>query len=328
MIALLTIFLLSLSVITAVGVVRARNLFAAVMLMSIFSLLVASVFLLLDAPDVALTEAAVGAGISAVLLLSALALTAEEEQVGGVRPFLALVVVVVMAGVVLYAASDKPALGDPDAPVHRHVAGEYFPMTREQIDIPNVVTAVLASFRGYDTLGEVIVVLTAAIGVLFLIGPDAPKGGQSPSRGGLSQRGLKHHQPLRIVGKLAIPFILLFALYVQFHGEYSPGGGFQAGALLAAGIILFGLLEGRQAAARVIPTGVLQAMAAGGALLFGAVGVLGMALGGNFLDYSLLRADPVKAQQLGILVIEAGVGITVAGVLLAIYHAFAARGEP
>ena len=138
---------------------------------------------------------------------------------------------------------------------------------------------------------------------------------------------MKHHQPLRIVGKIAIPFIILFAFYVQFHGEYSPGGGFQAGALFAAAIILYGLLEGRPAAASIIPPGVLRAMAAGGALMFGGVGVVTLILGGNFLQYDVLRADPVKAQQFGIIAIEAGVGITVAGVLLAIYHAFAARGE-
>jgi multicomponent Na+:H+ antiporter subunit B len=174
----------------------------------------------------------------------------------------------------------------------------------------------------------VIVVLTAAIGVLFLIGPDAPRGRHGPaSRGMFVAGGLKHHQPLRIVGKIAIPFIILFALYVQFHGEYSPGGGFQAGTLFAAAIILFGLLEGRPAAALVLPTGVLRAMAAGGALVFGGVGVVTLLLGGNFLDYDVLREDTVKAQQLGIIVIEAGVGITVAGALLAIYHAFAARGR-
>ncbi len=327
MIAVLTIFLLCLCVITALGVVRAGNLFTAVMLMGIYSLLMAAVFLLLDAPDVALTEAAVGAGISTVLLLSALSLTAEEEHAGGIEPVLAAAVVLITAAIIFYATFDKPPLGDPDAPVHRHVAADYVPMTQEQVDIPNVVTAVLATFRGYDTLGEVVVVLTAAIGVLFLIGPDAPQGRHAPS-GNLAEGGLKHHQPLRIVGKIAIPFIILFALYVQFHGEYSPGGGFQAGALLAAAIILYGLLEGRHAAASVIHPAVLRTMAAGGALLFGGVGVTTMLLGGRFLEYNVLRDDPIDAQHLGILVIEAGVGVTVAGVLILIYHAFAARGRP
>lgn len=327
MTGLLSGFILSLCVVTAIGAMQARNLFAAVMLMGIFSLLMAAEFILLDAPDVALTEAAVGAGISTVLLLSALALTAEEETSRDMRPAVAVFVVLITAGVIFYATFDKPALGDPNTPVQTHVAAEYFPMTRELIDIPNVVTAVLASFRGYDTLGEVIVVLTAAIGVLFLIGPGAPSGARNGAANSGIKTGLKHHQPLRIVGKIAIPFIILFALYVQFHGEYSPGGGFQAGALFAAAIILYGLLEGRPAAALIIPPRVLQTMAAGGALIFGGIGVITLFLGGNFLQYDVLRADPVKAQQFGIIVIEAGVGITVAGVLLAVYHAFAARGR-
>lgn len=327
MIELLIIFLLCLTVITAVGVVRSTNLFAAVMLMGIFSLLMAAVFFLLDAADVALTEAAVGAGISTVLMLSALALTSENERVIKHSNLLSFMVVVVTGATVFYATFDKPALGDPNAPVHQHVVPEYFSMTARQVEIPNVVTAVLASFRGYDTLGEVIVVFTAGIGVLFLIGAGAPKGRISPSGGDLTPDGLKHHQPLRIVGKAVIPFIILFALYVQFHGEYSPGGGFQAGALFAAAIILYGLLEGEGRALQVITPGVLLAMSAGGALVFGGIGVLAMLMGGNFLQYNVLGSDPISAQQMGIIGIELGVGVTVAGVLLSVFHAFAARDQ-
>ena len=131
----------------------------------------------------------------------------------------------------------------------------------------------------------------------------------------------------RMVGRMLIPFILLFGLYVQFHGEYGPGGGFQAGAIVAAAMILYSLLEGEDAALKVLPRGLLTALIASGALLYGAVGVAGMLLGGNFLDYSVLSDDPVKGQQMGLLLIEAGVGITVTGVLLSIFHAFAARGR-
>jgi len=322
---LLSIFLLTLTVITAIGAIQAKNLFAATMLMGIFSLLMSSAFLLLDAADVALTEAAVGAGISTVLLLSALALTATEEESAGMRPALPIFVSAILAGLMFHSSFEMPALGDASAPVHTHVAAEYFPMTHERVDIPNVVTAVLSSFRGYDTLGEVIVVLTAAIGVLFLLGPGAPPPPRGTAAAALQDEGLKHHQPLRIVGKIAIPFILLFALYVQFHGEYSPGGGFQAGALFAAALILYGLLEGRGAATNVISPDVLRIMAAAGGLIFGGVGVITMVMGGNFLEYDVLRENTVKAQQLGIIVIEAGVGITVAGVLMSIYNAFASR---
>lgn len=324
MIEIIGIFLLCLTVITAIGVVRTTSLFAAVMLMGIFSLLMAAAFILLDAADVALTEAAVGAGISTVLMLSALALTGDRREKPSNRPrVLSLIVVVITAGTIFYATFDKPALGDPQAPIHQHVTPEYFAMTRQLIDIPNVVTAVLASFRGYDTFGEVLVVFTAGIGVLFLLGT----GPTTRRRRQLSSaRGLKHHQPLRIGGKVVIPFIILFAFYVQFHGEYSPGGGFQAGAIFAAAVILYGLLEGERRGLAVLPPQFLLYMSAGGALLFGGVGVACMLLGGNFLDYNVLANDPVTAQQLGILIIELGVGVTVAGVLLAIYHAFAARG--
>ena len=315
------IFLLTLLLITAVAIVRTKNLFVAVMLMGIASLLIAANFFLLDAADVALTEAAVGAGISTVLFLSALALTSERERSATSRKALSMVVVTAAALVVIYATFDKPAFGSPDAPTQTYVAPWYLEKTREFVDIPNVVTAVLGSFRGYDTLGEVLVVFTAGIGVLFLLagGP----GDKRPS----SNVGLSQHLIPRVVGRLLIPFILLFGLYVQFRGEYGPGGGFQAGAIIAAAVILFALLEGEEKALKVIPQRVLLWLTAGGAILYGAVGVTGMLLGGNFLDYSVLADDPIKGQQLGILLIEAGVGITVTGVLLSIFHAFAARGR-
>src|SRR5690606_6838757 len=112
------------------------------------------------------------------------------------------------------------------------------------IDVPNVVTAILASFRGYDTLGELFVIFTAGIGVMFILAvPREPEGESEPS---VERAGLRHHLIPRVVGRLLVPFIVLFGLYVQFHGDYGPGGGFQAGALVAAGLILHSLLEGEQ----------------------------------------------------------------------------------
>jgi len=316
------IFLLTLLLITAVAIVQTKNLFVAVMLMGIASLLIAANFFLLDAADVALTEAAVGAGVSTVLFLGALALTSEYERAPTSRTFLSFAVVTAAALIVIYATFDKPQFGSPDAPTQTHVAPWYLEKTREYVDIPNVVTAVLGSFRGYDTLGEVFVVFTAGIGVLFVLA-GASGGGRAASRA--AHVGLSQHLIPRVVGRLLIPFIVLFGLYVQFHGEYGPGGGFQAGAIIAAAVILFALLEGEEKALKVIPKPVLLGLVAGGAILYGAVGVAGMLLGGNFLDYSVLADDPVKGQQLGIILIEAGVGSTVTGVLLSIFHAFAAR---
>jgi len=322
MTVLFGIFLLTLLVITAVAIVRTENLFVAVMLMGIASLLIAANFFVLDAADVALTEAAVGAGISTVLFLSALALTSEREQHKTRNQLLSFSVVAAAALIVIYATFDKPRFGDPKAPAQIHVAPWYLENTPLYIDIPNVVTAVLGSFRGYDTLGEVFVVFTAGIGVLFLLGHGSAR--HAP-RGGDAGEGLRHHLIPRVVGRVLIPFILLFGLYVQFHGEYGPGGGFQAGAIIAAAFILHALLEGERRALGVLPQRALLGLVAAGPLIYGAVGIAGMVLGGNFLDYSPLSEDPVKGQQLGIILIEAGVGITVTGVLLSIFHAFAAR---
>ena len=318
------VFLLTLLLITGIAIVRTPNLFVAVMLSGIFSLLLATNFFLLDAADVALTEAAIGAGISTVLFLGALALTADHETTRSSNRKVALVIVIITIAAIIVATFDMPRFADPAAPAHQHVAPWYLETTREAIDIPNVVTAVLGSFRGYDTLGEVYVVYTAGIGVLFLLGTGAPRRSESLDGEAL---GLRHYLIPRVVGRMLIPFILLFGLYVQFHGEYSPGGGFQAGAIVAAAIILFALLEGEERALEVMPRGLLTGLIAGGALLYSAVGIAGILLGGNFLDYSVLSSDAVKGQQTGIILIEAGVGITVTGVLLSIFHAFAARGR-
>ena len=328
MITLFGVFLLTMLVITALAIVRSENLFVAAMLTGIFSLLMAAMFFILDAPDVALTEAAVGAGISTVLILAALALTGEHERGESANPMLALGVVIVTTLIVIYATFDKPGFGDPTAPVHEHLAPWYLERTPEAIDIPNVVTAVLGGFRGYDTLGEVFVVFTAGIGVLFILAR-RPRRTSDAVEASLKETdlGLRHYMIPRVVGRLLVPFIVLFGLYVQFHGEYGPGGGFQAGAIIASGMILHALLEGESQALRVLPAWVLTGLVAGGALLYGSVGVACMLLGGNFLDYSVLAEDPVAGQQLGILLIEAGVGITVTGVLLSIFHAFAARGS-
>ncbi|MDU0353013.1 DUF4040 domain-containing protein [Paraglaciecola aquimarina] len=322
MIFVFAVFLLTLLVITAIAIVRTKDLFVAVMLTSIFSLLMAANFFILDAADVALTEAAVGAGVTTVILLCALSLTDDREKPRKGGRWVAFSAVGILAMLIIYATFDKPRLGDPEAPVHQHVAPWYLEKTPEYIDIPNVVTAILGSFRGYDTLGEVFVVFAACIGVLFILGVSPAR---KPSQVIEKKSGLRHHLIPQVVGRLVIPFIVLFGLYVQFHGEYGPGGGFQAGAIIATGVILYALLEGGPAALRAIPRAVLLGMVVGGALLYGGVGVVCMLMGGAFLDYSVLAADPVAGQHLGILLIEAGVGMAVCGALLSIYHTFASR---
>ena len=131
---------------------------------------------------------------------------------------------------------------------------------------------------------------------------------------------------LRVVTQGLLPFILLFGLYVQFHGDFGPGGGFQAGVIFATAFILFGLIFGLETTQQVVPPRWVEVGAAAGVLLFGGVGVVGMVLGGTFLDYGVLDShDPKHGQHLGLLLIELGVGLTVASSMLAIFYGFAGR---
>ncbi|RJS93123.1 Na(+)/H(+) antiporter subunit B [Salinisphaera sp. Q1T1-3] len=138
---------------------------------------------------------------------------------------------------------------------------------------------------------------------------------------------MREHTVLRIVTQLVVAPILIFALYVQFHGEYSPGGGFQAGVIFASAIVLYGLIFGVEAARRAIPPTALRIGAALGLLVFGGTGVATMLLGGNFLEYDVLLPKPEKGQHYGLIIIELGVGITVASVMIAIFYVFAGRGR-
>ncbi len=136
------------------------------------------------------------------------------------------------------------------------------------------------------------------------------------------------HTILRVVSKLLLPYVLLFALYVQFHGDYGPGGGFQAGVIFAAGFVLYGLIFGLTAVRRVAPARMIELVIATGVLVYAGTGVVAMLLGGNFLDYDVLYpAHPSTGQHYGILVVELGVGMTVAAVMIAVYSTFAGRGR-
>ena len=155
--------------VAVVAMALQRNLFAVVVLGGIYSFLMATVLVALDAVDVAMTEASVGAGISTVLLLGALHLTGGGEAKPLHRPVLPLLVAVAVGAALVYGSLGLPAFSDPQAPIHVHVAPRYLAEAVRETGVPNVVTAVLASYRGYDTLGETVVVFTAGIGVIALL---------------------------------------------------------------------------------------------------------------------------------------------------------------
>ncbi len=312
--------LLAMLAITAWRIILLKDLFAVVMLFGIYSFLSALIFVNLDAVDVAFTEASVGAGISTVLMLGTLSLTGRKEKKSNRRSSPALLVVLVTGGALVYGTLDMTPFGDPNNPAHQHVAPRYIEESPKEIGLPNMVTSVLASYRAFDTLGETAVVFAAAIGVFSLLG--------LPKRDRVAiESGLKSHLVLRVVAKLVIPLTVLFALYVQFHGDYGPGGGFQAGVIAAAAVILYALVFGLPLAAHAVQPGLLKALLAIGVLIYVTTGVASFFLGGNFLEYNVLSSDPVAGQHLGIILIELGVGITVFAAMLSIFYAFTSQAQ-
>ena len=308
----------------AFAIVRMKDLFAVIMLSGIYGLLSASFFVAMDAVDVAFTEASVGAGISTLLMLVAITMTGRTENPSRHKPLLALAVVFVTGSLLIYGTLDMPYFGLATDPVHQHVAPRYINDSMQEVGVPNIVTSVLASYRGFDTFGEVVVIFTAGMGVLALL--SVVRKPKDMAEIDLINKSMhEEHLILRIVAKIMIPFILLFALYVQFHGDFGPGGGFQAGVIFAAAIILYSMLFGMSTARKVINQSYIQLFAAIGVLLYGSVGVISLLNGKNFLDYNALSADPVAGQHLGILLVELGVGFTVTSVMVIIFFNFAGR---
>ena len=132
---------------------------------------------------------------------------------------------------------------------------------------------------------------------------------------------------LRVTTKVILPFMLLFAVYVQFHGDYGPGGGFQAGVIAAASIILYALIYGLSAATRLVPVAIIETLIPLGVLIYAGVGIYAMLNGGNFLDYNHLAHEPTHGQEWGVFLVEVGVFVTVSSTMLAIFYAFAGRGR-
>jgi multicomponent Na+:H+ antiporter subunit B len=139
---------------------------------------------------------------------------------------------------------------------------------------------------------------------------------------------MNDHVILRVVGKFLIPYVMLFGLYVQFHGDFGPGGGFQAGVIFASAFVIHTLLFGVRSTQKIAPEWILKIVSSAGVLLYAGVGVASLLLGANYLDYDVLGAYPVAGQHLGIILVEFGVGLTVASTIMLMFFAFAARGEP
>ena len=195
---ILDIGLMAMLVVVAFAVVRMRSLFAIVMLQGVYSLLSAAWFVSLDAVDVAFTEAAVGAGVSTVLMLGAMLLTDRDAKLIPVKQKIGPLLIVVVTGCAMfYAIGDMPAFGDANSAANSYIGAQYVDATRREIFLPNVVTAVLASYRGYDTFGETVVIFMAGLGVLLLLGLNGHAGMWRATPNGVDVSIKKHTQAAR-----------------------------------------------------------------------------------------------------------------------------------
>lgn len=266
-----------------------------------------------------------------------------------------LIAVLLCGALLIYGTIDFPDWGDPNSPASVHLSPYYIEHSIKDTSVPNIVTAVLADYRGYDTMFETAVVFTAGIACIFLLRvtrrrtPESrlyrhrltgvtlriEKGGRLPQGSEEFERIDSVWVPYDLIIKngcrLVIPFIQLFALYVVAHGHHSPGGGFQGGVIFGAAIILYALaFDLRSASGKLsMRTGAL--LSSTGVLIYAGTGALCMLLGANFLDYSalagLLGVDPIMARSHGILIVEIGVALAVLAVMVSLYYILSSAGN-
>ena len=265
-----------------------------------------------------------------------------------------LIIVVVTGTLLIYTAADFPAWSDPSSPASTYLSPHFIEKTMEETSVPNIVTAVLADYRGFDTMFETTVIFSAGVVCFFLLRisrreePEAryyrhvltgvtiqlKEGYKIPPSAEFEQIDAVWTPPdliIKTVCRILIPFIQLFALYVIAHGHHSPGGGFQGGVIMGASVILFAISHDLRTAVRRINEKLIGIFCAVGVLIYAGTGALCLLLKLNFLDYSalagLLHVDPVTARSHGILIVEIGVGIAVLATMIWIYNNVSSAGR-
>ncbi len=235
---------------------------------------------------------------------------------------LALLTVAACGLVLLAAGAGLPAFGDPQAPAALHVADAYIRGSYVDAHTPNIVTTMIADYRSFDTLGESIVVFTAGLACMLLLRTPVP----------LPPGSIGRPQPSIIsdvVARAMVPFIQIFGLYVVFHGHYSPGGGFQGGALIAGSILLARVVFGYEPSQRIFPTRLATPLGLLGIAVYATVGLVALPAGSGLLDYAQLPL-PLPAdlrRNWGILLVEIGVALAVSGTLVSIFDDLARGGR-
>ena len=266
-----------------------------------------------------------------------------------------IILILLMGGLLFYGALDFPIWGDPQSPASSHLSPYYIEHTMSDTSVPNIVTSVLADYRGYDTMFETVVIFTAGIISFFLLrtfkktAPDSrlyrhiptgitlriEKGGKVPDESDQFERidsvWVPYDLIVRTTCRMVIPFIQIFALYVIAHGHHSPGGGFQGGVILGASVVLFAIGFNLRLAIKQMGEKLVTFMCALGVSIYAGTGFLCVLFKSKYLDYSglaaLLGTDPVTARSHGILIVEIGVGIAVMAVMIMLYYNLASAGK-
>jgi len=244
---------------------------------------------------------------------------------------LGLISVIITGALLIYAERDFPLWGDPGSRPSTYLSPHYIQKSMEETAVPNVVTSVLADYRGFDTMFETAVIFTAGIAILSIL-RRRRKGKHKPLPAPPVPQRVKNDIIIHTAVRLLVPAIQLFALYVIAHGHHSPGGGFQGGVILAASLILLSLAFDLKTALKRMSEKLSLALGSVGVLIYSGIGVLCLLLGANFLDYSVLHkvlpaTDEVMARSHGILGVEIGVAFTVMSVLFLIYANLSSGGE-
>lgn len=326
------ILVLLMMVICAVAALVLGGLLSSAIVTGVYSFLTCLIWTHMMAVDVAFTEAAVGAAISTVIFLGSAQyidrwIKADRPKEQGIKQ-ITLVVTVICAVMMLTAANELPDWADPTSPASTYLSPVYIEQGYHETATPNVVTAVLADYRSYDTMFESVVVFAAALVVMLVLRRTAHEHHRAlllrPTREG-------RDTVLRGAAQSIIPVMQIFALYVLCHGHYSPGGGFQGGVIFGASFILLALCYNLKFSMNRFREHAVLWCCAGGVLLYAGVGAVCLAMGFNFLGYAglagLLGVTEVMARSHGILAVEIGVGITVMAVMVSLYNDLASGGD-
>ncbi len=327
--------ILALGVICALASISLKDLLSAAIVFGAYSFLMCLLWTEMGAVDVAFTEAAVGAGVSTVFFLAAVFHTSrivQPRRRGRMLHKLVGLAAATGIGILLISATaDFPNWANPNSPASTHLSPFYITETIPLTGVPNIVTSVLADFRGFDTMFETAVIFVAGLAVVSILGRYGRRlRDYEPSPVG---EDVAHQSPIiQAACRIFVPFMQLFALYVVAHGHHSPGGGFQGGVILGASFILVAISYDLRVMQRRLQERRAMLFSSLGVLIYSGIGALCLLMGANFLDYSILHTilpatSPIMARSHGMLGVEVGVALTVMSIMVIIYVNVASYGK-